>query len=259
MIDYNLVKKRMYEIEKTKEQASFRKLNYWLKQGSSTLRFITPPNEKFPFKYGVIYYDIKRFPIVWLDDYGVDPIRESLDALLRSGDEINVEFAKKHYPIKRAFAVAVVRSSDYTDPVWVALPMSVEQQLIAYLYNIEDYGDITDVHTGRDFIITRTKGSGGLKTDYLVQPKGKPTPLANTEQEIKRILENIPKIEEAYTIYNYDELKKVWTEYLNGDTNSNEQAELEAEKEPVVPVKETITSQEEIERALSKFNIKKLK
>jgi|GEM_PF-6713028 hypothetical protein len=31
MIDYNLVKKRMYEIEKTKEQASFRKLNYWLK------------------------------------------------------------------------------------------------------------------------------------------------------------------------------------------------------------------------------------
>jgi hypothetical protein len=96
----------------------------------------------------------------------VDPIMEELNALRDTGLEANVEFAKKLYPSRRIFALAIVREQEDKGAVWVDFP---------------EYGDITDLETGTDFIITKTKGTPW--PEYSVTPKRKSSTLMKTPEE----------------------------------------------------------------------------
>jgi hypothetical protein len=97
------------------------------------------------------------------------------------------------------------------------MPLRIEQELVGYITN-EDYGDITDPQTGRDFTITKIKGNPFPQ--YLVQPKGKPTALADSKEKIEEILNNTPDFKEAFKHYTYEEMEEIWEKYLTGQKNS---------------------------------------
>jgi hypothetical protein len=78
-------------------------------------------------------------------------------------------------------------------------PAKIEKELVTYILN-EDYGDITDIKNGTDFIITKTKGKNGFP-EYTVQPKRNASPLMATKKEIDELLENIPDFKQAYKHY----------------------------------------------------------
>jgi len=144
----------------------------------------------------------------------VDPIMEELNALRDTGLEANVEFAKKLYPSRRIFALAIVREQEDKGAVWVDFPPKIEKELVKYILNPE-YGDITDLETGTDFIITKTKGAPW--PEYSVTPKRKSSTLMKTPEETAEIFENLPDFKEAYKHYTAEEMKEIWDRYLNTD------------------------------------------
>jgi len=101
----------------------------------------------------------------------------------------------------------------------VDFPPKVEKELVKYILNPE-YGDITDIENGTDFIITKTKGTPW--PDYSVTPKRNSTPLMKTQQEIDEVLNNIPDFKEAYKHYTAEEMKEIWNRYLNSDEENKE-------------------------------------
>ncbi len=248
MIDMNKAKKRLEQLQSTRKDYS--RISYSLKQGDQTLRFITRPGDDYPFISGLIYYKLQKPFFVSPEMYGEpDPILEELNALRDTGIEQNVEFAKKLYPTRRIFALAVVREQEDKGAVWVDFPPKVEKELVKYILNPE-YGDITDIENGTDFIITKTKGTPW--PDYSVTPKRNSTPLMKTQQEIDEVLNNIPDFKEAYKHYTAEEMKEIWNRYLNSD---EENKEIAINQEPIPDEEEKI----DISQALEKFRQKNLK
>lgn len=247
MIDMNKAKKRLDQLQSTRKDYS--KISYSLKQGDQTLRFITKPGDDYPFIAGQMYYKLQKPFFVSPEMYDeVDPIVEELNALRDTGLEANVQFAKKLYPSRRIFALAIVREQEDKGAVWVDFPPKIEKELVKYILNPE-YGDITDVHNGTDFIITKIKGTPW--PDYSVTPKRKSSPLKPTQREIEEVFENLPDFKQAYRHYTQDEMKEIWERYLNTDQTENK----EKEQEPIPDEEEKI----DISSALEKFRKKNLK
>jgi hypothetical protein len=91
----------------------------------------------------------------------------------------------------------------------------------------EDYGDITDPLEGRDIKVVCTKPPGKKYAMTDVMPRGKSTKLASSAKQSKEWLENIPSVEDLYTLKSYDEISTVLENWINGDdaTVSNEGTE----------------------------------
>lgn len=248
MIDMNKAKKRLEQLQTTRKDYS--KISYSLKQGDQTLRFITKPGEDYPFIAGQIYYKLQKQFFISNEMYDeVDPIMEELNALRDTGLEANVEFAKKLYPSRRIFALAVVREQEDKGAVWVDFPPKIEKELVKYILNPE-YGDITDLETGTDFIITKTKGTPW--PEYSVTPKRKSSPLMKTPEETAQIFENLPDFKDAYKHYTAEEMKEIWDRYLNTDQNESK----DVKEQEVIPEEE---EKIDIASALQKFRKKNIK
>jgi len=177
-----------------------------------------------------------------------DPILEELNALRDTGLEANIEFAKKLYPTRRIFALAIVREQEDKGAVWVDFPPKIEKELVKYILNPE-YGDITDVEGGTDFVITKTKGTPW--PDYSVTPKRRSSGLKQTKEEIEEVFANLPDFKDAYKHYTQDEMKEIWDRYLNTDETKTKEKEQE-----LIPDEE---EKIDISSALEKFRKKNLK
>lgn len=246
MLNMEKAKKRLQQLQSTRKDYS--KISYTLKQGDQTLRFIMPPGKDYPFISGLMYYKLQKPFFISPEMYGEqDPILEELNALRDTGLQANIQFVKKIYPSRRVFALAIVREQEDKGIVWVDFPPKIEKELVKYMLNPE-YGDITDIQNGTDFIITKIKGTPW--PDYSVTPKRKSTPLLKTQKEIEEVLENLPDFKEAYKHYTIQEMKEIWNRYLNAD----EFQASENKQEPIPDQEQKI----DISEALEKFRKKNL-
>ena len=85
-----------------------------------------------------------------------------------------------------------------------------------------DYGDITDPSEGRDIKVTLSKQPGQNWAKTTVMPRGKVTDLASDSKQIKTFLENIPNLDEIYSLESYEEIEKKVNDWLNGSADSDE-------------------------------------
>ena len=81
----------------------------------------------------------------------------------------------------------------------------------------EDYGDITDPIEGRDIRVVCTKTPGRMWATTEVRPRGKDTPLSENQGQVKKWLDNIPDVNDLYTLKSYEELENIVNAWLNGD------------------------------------------
>jgi hypothetical protein len=84
----------------------------------------------------------------------------------------------------------------------------------------EDYGDITDPLEGRDIKVVCTKPPGKKWAMTDVMPRGKSTKLSTNSKQSKEWLENIPSVEDLYTLKSYDEISGILERWINGDDES---------------------------------------
>jgi len=177
-----------------------------------------PNNDGQPFKEIMFYYNIGTNPgLVAPFQFGKpDPIQELITKLRDEGSKESYELAKKLYPKMRCFAPVVVRGEeDKGVRIW-SFGKTLYQNILNLMLD-EDYGDITDIHQGRDLKLTCTKSPGKTFADTEVRPRAKNTPLADREDAINKLVASIPDVSELFETKSYVELEKIVNDWLNGD------------------------------------------
>ena len=189
----------------------------------ATIRLIAyPDNEGQPFKELMFYYNIGNNPGL-LAPYQFqkpDPVQELITKLRDEGSKETYEMAKKLYPKMRCYAPVIVRGEEDKGVRLWAFGKQVYQSLLNYMLD-EDYGDITDVESGRDIRITCTKAPGKQYATTEVRPRGKDSPLAENATQAKEWLDSIPDVNDMYELKSYEELERIINVWLQGDEEDN--------------------------------------
>jgi hypothetical protein len=92
---------------------------------------------------------------------------------------------------------------------------------------MDDYGDLTDVEKGYDFVIKKEDGEAGFPSYENSKPRRQPSPLAEDDKTMNEILGNLKDLNKEVDLLSYDELKKVLDIYVK---NEKENSSIKAGK-----------------------------
>ena len=193
--------------------------NFWKpKEGAKTQVRIVPYkyNKDFPFSELYFYFGIGKPRMLALSNFEeTDPILEFATQLRKSGDQTNVDLAKKLFPKLRIFAPVVVRGEEDKGVRFWEFGKMVYQELLGVMAD-EDYGDITDVASGRDITVEviPAKETGKMYNTTTVRVKPNQTPLADDASTVESLLENQKDIIGLYKKYPFDEMKDILQGWL---------------------------------------------
>ena len=218
----------------------------------STIRIIAfPNNDGQPFKERWFYYNIGNNPgLLSPHQFGKpDPIQELINKLRADGSKEAYEMAKKLYPKMRTYAAVVVRGEEDKGVRLYAFGKTVYQSLLNIMLD-EDYGDITDIKSGRDIKVICTKQPGRQWAMTEVRPRGKSTPLTTDKSQLKEWTTNIPDLDEMYETKSYEELEKIVNDWLNGESDE-EEVEVESRTTQTTSEGNSSKSYKDIDAAFS--------
>ncbi|MAF26225.1 hypothetical protein CL634_11740 [bacterium] len=221
-IDLDAIRKKLNQLSGN----SSRRNAFWRPQeGEEHVVRIVPikDNDGQPFVERWFYYNIGDNPgLLSPHQFGKpDPIQELINKLRDDGSKESYELAKKLYPKMRAFAPVVVRGEEDRGVRLWSFGKTVYQSLLNIMLD-EDYGDITDPKDGRDIKVICTKPPGRMWANTEVRPRGKSTKLCATAKTAKEWMDDVPNLDDLYTLKSYEELENIINAWLNGDEEDSE-------------------------------------
>ena len=158
---------------------------------------------------------------------------EFAERLRNTGSSDDFKLAKQLTPKMRVYAPVIVRGAESEGVKLWGFGKQVYQELLQFIAD-PDYGDITDMTSGRDVVINFTPGDGPgnyAKTGILVKPSV--TPATEDSNIADKIINGQVDLFDIYKKKSYDELKGILEDWLNGDEGNNQET---------TPVKEQAAS-----------------
>jgi len=219
-LDLDAIRNKLAQLSGRKKSAS----SLWKPQGKTNVRMLPLKTENgTPFHERYFYYNIGNNPgILAPHQFGKpDPIQELINKLHDDGSPESRELAKKLYPKLRTYAAVVVRGEEEKGSRLWGFGKMVYQSLLNILLD-SDYGDVSDPMEGHDLSVTVTKQPGRQFATTEVMPRPKVTPLSDDADQIKQWIDDIPNIDDIYTLKSYDEIKSIVNNWLSGETHDNE-------------------------------------
>jgi len=192
-------------------------------EGEYTVRLLPwKDSDGQPFKERWFYYNIgeNRGILAPKQFSKPDPIQELINKLRDDGSAESAELCKRLYPKMRAYAPVVVRGEEDKGTQLWSFGKRVYQDLLSIMLD-PDYGDITDPSEGRDVKVTISKQPGQNWATTTVMPRGKTTNLSEDDATATSLLDNLPDLEDLYTLESYEEIEKKVNDWLNGESASD--------------------------------------
>jgi hypothetical protein len=213
-VDFDAVRRKMAQLSgQNKSRDAFWKPEMDVTYTVRILPF--KDNEGQPFKERYFYYGIGKNPgLLTPNQFGKpDPIQELISKLREEKTTESMEMAKRLYPKMRAYAPIVVRGEEEKGPKLWSFGKGVYQQLLNIILD-EDYGDITDVESGRDIkvVVSKPQGAKFAETSITVRPKQ--SPASEDAKVITKWIDTIPDIDAVYQLKSYSELEKIINEWV---------------------------------------------
>jgi hypothetical protein len=208
-------------------------------------------NKENPFIELLFHYGINNKTYLSPSSFGrPDPIVEFAEKLKRMGDKDDWKAAKKMEPKLRTFVPVLVRGEEGEGVKFWGFGKTVYQEILGYIAD-PDYGDITDIESGRDIVVevVSAEDSGTSYPVTTIRVKPKETPLAESDEKIQKFLNEQKNITELYQELSYAELKSVLEGWLNPTAASEDDGEVE---EPVST--ETLSKSTPKEQPVSKVD-----
>lgn len=230
-LDISKIKGRLNKLQNTSRRAD----NLWKPTpGKHQLRIVPykfrPEN---PFIELYFHYNINNKTYLSPQSFDrPDPIVEFAEKLKRMGDKDDWRAAKKMEPKLRTFAPIVVRGEESEGVKFWGFGKTVYQEILGYIAD-PDYGDITHPTEGRDITLEYTSAEDA-GTNYpvsTIRVRPKVTPLAESEERMKELIENQNEITDIYSELSYEELKEVLEGWLNPSDEADDSDESETEKQ----------------------------
>jgi hypothetical protein len=254
-LDINALKSKLNSFKRT---GGDRDASIWKpKEGKTTIRIVPwkekPTNPFIELHFHYIGNKTYLSPITYGNR---DPIAEFADAVRNDPEKDPKERyaeARPFMPKLRTYIPIIVRGEEDKGVRFYSFGKTVHQELLSYIVD-PDYGDITDVKTGRDIVVEFTpqekSDTNFSKTSVKVKPSQ--TPLSQDTDTVQRWLTEQPDIKELYTEPTYNELKVVLEKYLDPDGSVIAPAR-DAEK-PTSITAETAAPKETAKSAVDAFD-----
>lgn len=196
-------------------------------------------NSDFPFIELFFHYDFGgKKQMLSPSTFGKpDPIVEFSSKLQSSGKKDEWILGKKIEPKSRIYVPIIVRGLEHEGVKFWGFGKTVYQELLAFISD-PDYGDITDLTSGRDITVEfKTKEQTGKdfpETSIRIKPNQ--TVASNDQGVINKITSQQKNILDIFKEPSYEDLKAALVNWLNTDTTS-----VAAEtKTPTKQVAETV-------------------
>lgn len=216
-MDLNAIKQKLAALNNTgnseREKVDFDKIYWKPTNGKHTIRIVPSAyNPTFPFTELKFHYNIAKFPMLALSNFGKqDPIEEFVKELRKTSDKDNWSLSGKISPKARVFAPVIVRGEEEKGVRLWNFGVNIYKALLA-LAEDEDIGDFTDVMNGYDMVVEQTPGNPYPTTTVRIKPKT--TTLSDDDSKVKAWLSTQPDPLGVQTEYDYEFIKKKLQEYL---------------------------------------------
>ena len=214
-MDINAIKKRLSQLQTSNTRTS----NLWKPQPGKTQIRIVPntTNKDMPFIELFFHYELGDRSYLSPISFGrPDPIEEFANKLKTGGNREDYQLGRKIEAKLRAFAPVVVRGAENEGVKFWGFGKTVYQELLSVIAD-PDYGDISDPVSGRDVVVefktAEETGRSFPSTGVRVKPNQ--TPLAESKEQLDRVLKTQKDIREIYQELSYDELTEVLNKWLN--------------------------------------------
>ena len=186
-------------------------------QGKNQVRIVPyQHNKENPFIEMYFHYDLGGKNYLSPITYGeADPIEEFGQKLRSTGKSDDFQLARKLSPKMRCYVPVIVRGQESEGVKYWGFGKQVYTELLGFISD-PDYGDITDVKSGRDVSVEfiPAEGAGSFpKTSIRVKPNQS---VATADSNIAdKIVNGQKEIFEIFRKNSYADLKVVLEEWLN--------------------------------------------
>lgn len=165
-------------------------------EGESVVR-ILPTSDGDPFKQFHFHYNVGKERGFLCPRRNFDescPVCEFATQLYRSEDEDNIKAAKEMFVRERYFSFIVVRGEEDKGIRLWGYGKRVYEKFLNYMLD-PDYGDFTDLESGRDMKVTLSKGAGKSfpDTDVVLKPRE-----TVAVEDVDSLMESMPDIMDSF-------------------------------------------------------------
>lgn len=221
------------------------------KEKTNNIRLLQYPHAKDPFVELWFHYNVGNsfgFLCPRMNTGNECPVCEFAFELNKSGDKKDKATAKKLWPKQRFYAAMVDREDEKLEPKLWGFGKEIYAKLLNKLLG-EDYKDLLNPWTGYDAEVRMEKRGDSDIPNPVLELRIKPSKLADSEEKVKRILDSIPKVEEAFkplTTAEINEKLNAWLKISDQDggevTRGSVETSTTTQTETTTP---TTQSQEE--------------
>ena len=152
-----------------------------------------------------------------------DPVQEFADKLKSTGDKDEWIQGKRLEPKMRTFAPVVVRGREDEGVKFWGFGKTVYQELLSVIAD-PDYGDISDPVNGRDVVVEfkTAEETGRAFPSTSIRVKPNQTPIAESKEQLDKLLKSQKDIRDIYNELSYDELTEALNDWLNPKDEEDE-------------------------------------
>ena len=229
-----------------REKVDYEKIFWRPTNGKHIVRIVPSVYDpSFPFKELKFHYNIGKFPMIALSNFGKqDPIEEFVKELRKTSDKENWSLSGKLSPKTRIFAPVIVRGEEDKGVRLWSFGTNIYKALLA-LAEDEDIGDYTDVINGYDMVVEQTPGNPYPTTTVRIKPKT--SPLSADNAKVDLWLKEQPNPVDTFTQFDYEYIKKQLQGYLSPGEAEATPAEPTEAIEPVAP---PVVEETDLDKAL---------
>jgi hypothetical protein len=191
----------------------------WKPQGKQTIRIVPySHNPENPFIELLFHYNMNGKTYLSPSTFGrPDPIVEFANKLKKSGSKEEWKQGRALEPKLRTYVPVLVRGQESEGVKFWGMGKQVYQELLAIIAD-PDYGDITDLKTGRDITVefktAEETGKSFPETTIRVKPNTSVAFDLN-DANVKEKVKNQKNVTELFPELTYEELAAVMDTWLN--------------------------------------------
>ena len=193
------------------------------KEGSQMIRIVSPENGD-PFRDLYFHYGLgeggRSSALCPKRNYGEKcPVCDFANGLWEDGDTESQTMAKDYFAKMRVFAPVVVRGEEEKGVRLWGFSKTAYENLLNIVLDPE-YGDITDPESGTDLRIDYGKKAGQAFPTTDIRPARKTSTLMPLEADTMKLLEGMPKFDDAFERKAVQEVKALLEQALGNDTTA---------------------------------------
>lgn len=215
-IDLDAIRRKLNNLQ----TQTGRQDNLWKPEpGKNQVRIVPyQHNKENPFIEMYFHYDLGKKNYLSPITYGeADPVEEFAGKLRATGKSDDFKLARKLSPKMRCYVPVIVRGQESEGVKFWGFGKQVYTELLGFISD-PDYGDITDVKSGRDISVEFTPAEGvGNYPKTAIRVKPNQTAATEDANVADKIVSGQKEIFEIFRKNSYDDLKVVLEEWLNPD------------------------------------------